>query len=248
MILRSAIVAAQFLTRVPLSRRAVEAHELAGAVAYFPLVGAIVGGAVAGVIFLVTPVLGFDVAIVAGLIAGALLTGALHEDGLADTCDGLGGGYTRERTLEIMRDSRIGSYGAVALVLLYAARFTLFRTLGPWPLLLAYPAVSSLARASSVALMAWLPNARKEGMAEDVGSALDRTTIAVGLLTPLAIAALLCGRAALALAGVASLVTLGAALYLRRRLGGITGDALGAVNVVVEIASLAAAVAWTRWP
>ena len=244
--LRGAIVAAQFLTRIPLSRRVVEAHELASATAWFPLIGALVGAGIAGVTWLVAPLIGLDAAIVAGLVFGALLTGAFHEDGLADSCDGLGGGFTRERTLEIMRDSRIGSYGAVSLILLYAARFTLFRELGATALLLALPAASALGRASSVGLMAWLPNARTDGMADDVARALGRGTIAIGLLTPLVMAAVLTGSAAPALIAVSVVVTLVAGLYLRRRLGGITGDALGAVNVSVEIAAVAAAVAWTR--
>jgi adenosylcobinamide-GDP ribazoletransferase len=243
---RSAIVAAQFLTRIQLSRRAVEGHELAGAVAYFPLIGALVGAGIAGVTMAVTPLVALDAAIVAGLAFGALLTGALHEDGLADTCDGLGGGFTKARALEIMRDSRIGSYGAVALILLYAARFTLFRSLGTTGLLLALPVASALGRASGVVLMAWLPNARAEGMADDVARSLRGGAVATGVLTALVIAAALSGTAAPALVAAAIVVTLAAALYLRHRLGGVTGDTLGAANVVVEAAVLAVAVAWTR--
>jgi adenosylcobinamide-GDP ribazoletransferase len=244
--LRSAIIAVQFLTRVPLSRHVVEEHELAPAVAYFPLVGALVGAAVAGVTFAVTPLLGLDAAIVAGLVFGALLTGAFHEDGLADACDGLGGGFTRAQMLEIMRDSRIGTYGAVALILLYAARFTLFRGLGGAQLLLALPVASALGRASSVALMAWLPNARAQGVADDVARSLGRGTIALGLATPVILAAFLTGTAAPALLAPAIVTTAASALYLRRRLGGITGDTLGAVNVIVEIVAIATAVAWIR--
>lgn len=244
--LRNMIVATQFLTRVSLSHRPVEAHELAPAVAYFPLVGAMVGAVVSGLVAAATPFVGMDIAIVAGLIFGALLTGALHEDGLADTCDGLGGGSTRAHALEIMRDSRIGSYGAVALVLLYAARFATFRTLGVAQLLLAFPVASTLARASSVVLMAWLPNARTEGVAEDVARSLGRSTTAIGIVTPLLLTALMCGTAAPLLVAAAAVATVTAALYLRKRLGGITGDCLGAVNVVAEAATLMAAVAWTR--
>ena len=255
--LRSMVIAAQFLTRVQLSRRVVEAHELPGALAYFPLIGALVGGAIAGVIIAATPLVGGDVAMVIGLIAGALLTGAFHEDGLADTCDGLGGGVTRERALEIMRDSRIGSYGAISLILLYAARFALFRTLGPWQLLLALPVASALGRASIVALTAWLPSARSEGVGADLASSISRGTVAIGVVTALIIAAILCGTAAPALVATAALVIIAAAFYLRHRLGGTTGDALGAVSVIVEVATLAAAVAWVgvhapleilRWP
>jgi adenosylcobinamide-GDP ribazoletransferase len=245
--LRSAVVAVQFLTRVPLSRRAVERHELARAVAYFPLIGALVGAAMAAVIALTTPLLGLDAAVIAGLIFGALITGAFHEDGLADACDGLGGGFTRERALEIMRDSRIGSYGAVALILLYAARFTLLRTLGATAVFLALPVASALGRAAGVALMAWLPNARSEGVADDVARSLGGTTIAIAMATALIVAAILCGLAAAPLLVVAgAVVTIAFGFYLRHRLGGVTGDCLGAVNVIVEVTTLACAVGWTR--
>lgn len=240
---RGPIVAGRFLTRIPLPGPAVEAHELAPAAAYFPLVGALVGAVVAGLIAATTPVFGLDVAVFAGLVFGALLTGGFHEDGLADACDGLGGGVTRERALAIMRDSRIGSYGALALVLLCIGRFTLFRTLGGAQLLIAYPIASALGRASSVFLMGWLPNARAEGVADDVGRDLGRGTVAIAVTTPIFLATVLSGLAALPLALVATGTTIAAGLYLRRRLGGITGDCLGAVNVVVEVATLACAVA-----
>ncbi|MEK6374000.1 MAG: adenosylcobinamide-GDP ribazoletransferase [Acidobacteriota bacterium] len=245
--LRSAIVAAQFLTRVPLSRRAGETRELARAVAYFPLVGAIVGAGVAGAAMVAKPLLGLDVAIVAALIFGALLTGAFHEDALADTCDGLGGGFTRERALEIMRDSRVGTYGAIALVLLYAARFTMFRTLGLRDLLLALPLAAALGGASGVALMAWLPNARNEGFAEDVARSLSGGTIAIAIATPLILGAILCSVAALLFITAATIVTAVAGLHFRKRLGGVTGDCIGATNVAVEVTVLACAVGWTRF-
>ena len=244
--LRSMVIAAQFLTRVQLSRRVVEAHELPRALAWFPLVGALVGGAIAGLIVAATPLLGIDVAIVIGLAAGALLTGAFHEDGLADTCDGLGGGRTRARALEIMRDSRIGSYGAISLILLYAARFTLFRTLGAGQLLLALPAASALGRASIVVLSAWLPSARGEGVGADLASSVGRGTVAIGAITPLIVATILCGFAASTLVATAALAIIVSAFYLRHRLGGTTGDALGAVSAIVEVAALVAALAWVR--
>ncbi|HEY6140469.1 MAG TPA: adenosylcobinamide-GDP ribazoletransferase [Thermoanaerobaculia bacterium] len=244
--LRSAIVATQFLTRIQLSRRVVEGRELAGAVAYFPLIGALVGVAIAGVTMAVTPLVGLDAAIVAGLAFGAVLTGAMHEDGLADACDGLGGGATKTRALEIMHDSRIGSYGAVALILLYAARFTLFRALGAAGLLLALPVASALGRGSGVVLMAWLPSARAKGLADNVARSLGRGTVAVGALMTIVIAAVLTGKAAPALLAVTIVVTLAAAMYLRHRLGGVTGDTLGATSVVVETAVIAVALVWTR--
>jgi adenosylcobinamide-GDP ribazoletransferase len=231
--MRAFVVAVRFLTRVPMPGRDVEASELAGAAAWFPTVGAGVGAFTAGAITLAARACALDVAIVIGLAFAALVTGAFHEDGLADACDGLGGGFTRERALEIMRDSRIGSYGAIALVLLYLARFTLFRELGTAKMYVALPAAACLARATSVALMAIFPSDRE-------GRTLDKGTVAFGLLSAIAVAIAL-GQ--IAMIAASAIVTIGASLYFRRRLGGITGDCLGAVNVIAEVASLACGVA-----
>ena len=230
--MRGFVVATRFLTRVPLPGRAVESHELAPATAWFPLIGALVGAITAAIVV-------FTSSVVLGLIAAALLTGCFHEDGLADACDGLGGGFTRERALAIMRDSRIGSYGAIALILLYLARFTLFAQLGR-ALLVTLPAASALGRGTSIALMAWLPNARAEGVADEVSRDLRPLTVIAGIALTIALAAI-AWPLALPMLGVAATITLLAGFYLRHRLGGITGDTLGAVNDIVEVASLAIA-------
>lgn len=230
--MRGFVVATRFLNRVPVPGRAVEVYELAPAAAWFPLIGALVGAITAAIVV-------FTSSVVLGLIVAALLTGCFHEDGLADTCDGLGGGFTRERALAIMRDSRIGSYGAIALVLLYLARFTLFAQLGR-TLLVTLPAAAALGRGTSIALMAWLPNARAEGVAEEVSRDLQPWTVVAGIALTIALAAI-AWPLAVPMLGVAAAITLLAGFYLRHRLGGITGDALGAVNVIVEVASLAIA-------
>lgn len=229
---RGFIVATRFLTRVPMPGRAVEADELAPSAAWFPIVGALIGGATAAVAVFTTPWL--------ALIFAALLTGCFHEDGLADACDGLGGGFTRARKLEIMRDSRIGSYGAIALVLLYLARFTLFTQLGR-ALLFVLPAAGALGRGAGVAMMAWLPAARAEGVAEETSRTLRPFTVIAAMATTAAIVAAL--RPALALPFIAAAIAITAAFgfYLRNRLGGVTGDTLGAVTVIVETAALAIA-------
>jgi adenosylcobinamide-GDP ribazoletransferase len=245
-VFRSVVAAGRFLTRVPLPGPATTADELPGAVAWFPLVGAACGAATAGAIALLSRILGLDAAIALGLVFAALLTGAFHEDGLADSADGLGGGATRERALEIMKDSRVGTYGAAALVLLYLSRFTLLRELGVPQLLLALPIAGALGRASGAVLMAWLPAARSAGMAVDASGRLGARTAAFAVVLALGVAALLGGlsSAALAIAALGVAVLLG--LWLRRRLGGVTGDTLGLVCMAVEIAVLAVAVALGR--
>ena len=108
----------QFLTRVPVPRVAAESEmEMGKATAFFPLVGVLVGAAAALVFWLLQKIVPVPTAVLGAIIFTVIVTNAFHEDGLADTFDGFGGGWTRERVLEIMRDSRIGTYGGVALIL-----------------------------------------------------------------------------------------------------------------------------------
>ena len=239
MIFRGFVAAIRLLTRIPIPGRPTGRSELAASVVWFPVVGSLVGAATAVIVVSSERRLGSP-AIVLGLIAAALLTGCIHEDGLADACDGLGGGSTRERRLEIMRDSRIGSYGATALTLLYLARFTLFTALGQ-NLLLVLPIAYALARSTSVALMAWLPNARGDGLADDVAGSLRPTAVVVSMLVACVIAVAISPRLALPMVAIAVVVTFTSGRYLQRRLGGVTGDVLGAVNVIAEVATLAIA-------
>lgn len=178
----------------------------------------------------------------AALIAA---TGALHEDGLADTADGLWGGWTPERRLEIMRDSRIGAYGAIALALSLAARWAALSALyeaGPGAAAAAIAAAAALSRAAMPAMMWALPPARESGMSAGVGRVPGGAAI---------LAAALAGAAALALVGwEAPLAALWAAAaaaaaiaVARERLGGHTGDAVGATQQVAEIAVLLSIVA-----
>ena len=209
----------------------------------WPLVGVVVGaaGAVAGLAALA---LGLPPDAAAGLAIGVqvILTGALHEDGLADMVDGLGGGRSVERRLAIMRDSRIGSYGAVALVLSLGLRWTLTAAalvVAPGALI----GAAALSRAGMAGAMASLPAARTDGLSAASGRPRPLTGALAGALA-LAAAGLAAGAAAafLAALGVAIAATAASALA-RRRLGGQTGDVLGAVQQVCEVAALAVLVA-----
>jgi adenosylcobinamide-GDP ribazoletransferase len=233
--MRGIVVAGRFLTRIPFPGRVVEGHELALGVPYYPLIGFLVGGLVAASIALSAEVLPPPVAVVIGLVTSTLLTGAFHEDALADTCDGLGGGATRERALEIMRDSRIGTYGAVGLALLYLARFASWGALSKEALVLMLPIAFALARASSAVLLAWLPHARAEGAARDVQAQV--TARAAGAAVALAVVPglVLVGAKTLWLVLASAVATLLLGLWFRRRIGGITGDTLGAANVLIEV-------------
>ena len=167
-----------------------------------------------------------------------MLTGGLHEDGLADTADGFGGGRTRERRLEIMRDSRIGSYGAVALVLSLGLRVAAIAALPPARTWAALLVAGALSRAAMLPVLALLPPARRDGL----GRMLDRTprrALAAGTLIAAVAPVVLFPplRAAGALAA-AALVGVGVAALAGRRIGGHTGDVLGACCGVADCAVL----------
>lgn len=224
------------LTRIP-----VPAHAPQGAASAWawPLVGAALGLAAAALGSLLSWTgLGAGPAAAFTLAALALATGGLHEDGLADTADGLLGGHTAERRLQIMKDSRIGSFGALALVLVTLASWSALAmalALGThWS---ALPAAAALSRAPMPVLMAALPAARPGGLSAGAGRPSAHLAAAAALIG-LSIALLLCGSvalmAALLVAALAALLGLAA----RRMIGGQTGDILGAAQAVSFAAAL----------
>lgn len=239
------IAAFGLLTRLPLPRTSAAPRGSASAWAW-PLVGMVTGsiGALAASIalWLGLPV-GFAAA--AALAAQIFATGALHEDGLADTADGLFGGWTRERRLEIMKDSRIGSYGTLALITVALARWSSIAALCTqgqlWPALITAGAIS---RVPMAVLMVALPNARSAGLSHAVGRP---PWLSVGLAAAIAgvVGLALLGGALFAMAGLAALSSLWLAITAKARIGGQTGDILGASQQLAEVSALAVAVAMT---
>ena len=154
------LAAVQFLTRVPVpALKDFQPDWTARSARWFPLVGALVGLACAGVFVAASPVWsGLTLALLA-VATGVLITGAFHEDGLADSCDGLGGGQTRERRLEIMKDSRIGTFGALGLGLVIALKVAALAALPVWTGALALVGVHAAGRAAAVVAMRCLPYA-----------------------------------------------------------------------------------------
>jgi adenosylcobinamide-GDP ribazoletransferase len=241
-------VALAFLTRLRVARVPMaDDGNLGASVVMFPLVGALVGllGAAAYALAFRLGVPPWPAAAVA-LAATIWLTGALHEDGLADVADGFGGGRTLEDKLRIMRDPRIGSYGALALLLALLARAGALAALAePWTVAAAMIVAGAVSRAALAPVMAILPNARSDGLAAGAGrphglragaAVLVAALIAVALLGEVAGAALLAG------AGAAFAV----AWLARRQIGGQTGDVLGAVQQLAEIGALLGTVAALR--
>ncbi|MDK3019725.1 adenosylcobinamide-GDP ribazoletransferase [Pseudodonghicola flavimaris] len=234
-------VALVLLTRLPLPALPQQAFaRQAQAVWAFPLAGlatglpAVAAGAAALAIGLPAPV-------AAGLVLAlqVILSGGMHEDGLADSADGLWGGLTRERRLEIMKDSRIGSYGVLALVLGLGLRWSALSALigaGAWGAILA---TALLSRAMMPALMAALPPARAGGLSRSVGRPRPAPAL-VALLLALALGLGLVGGPVWAALLAAGIVAWGCAALARAKIGGQTGDILGATQQLTEIAALLA--------
>jgi adenosylcobinamide-GDP ribazoletransferase len=239
--LRLFAVALQFLTRVPVRLTHWDARWLTDCVRYFPLVGACVGAASGAVLWGAAQLWSPGIAALLALGAGALITGAFHEDGLADSFDALGGAVSRERALEIMKDSRIGSYGALALLLVTGLRWAALTALAahnPAWAAFALVAVHALARCASVAVMVALPYA---GDAEHAkAKPLAQQVPKQQLLCAFAWCLPLLAFSPWPLLPVAAAVALLMALWLRRRLGGYTGDTLGATEQLAEAALLLA--------
>ena len=237
----AAALAAQFLTRVPIPDPGYSPARMALSPRYYPLVGIGIG-AVAGLAFWLTGlVLPPILAALLTLATTVVLTGALHEDGFADLCDGLGGGRSRERALEIMRDSRIGSFGAIGLGLMTATRVVALSAVEPADALAALVAAHGVSRGAMVATLATAPYARSDGAATVVAASPATLLVAAGFsglaLVPLGAAGFATGLAALVAWFVLRAILL-------RRLGGYTGDGLGATQQVTEAAALLALVAW----
>jgi adenosylcobinamide-GDP ribazoletransferase len=242
--LRGAAAAVAFLTRVPVGRAVVlDAADVARGGTLFPLVGAGIGAATGGVAYGLADPLTPLLAALLGLAAAAVITGALHLDALADAADALGA-TTRERALEIMRDHSIGTYGAVALVLDLGLKAAALAALAGGTDVVRFAVCAAAAsRVAPLVLSLTLPYARP---GDGLGRAL-RTSGIARCLAAAGIAAIVCvglaGTDGAILLGVVSAVVVIAGLLAFRRLGGVTGDILGATAELAETAALVAAVA-----
>ena len=210
--------------------------DMAGAVWDFPLAG-LLAGISGGLAYALAWRFGLPPMLCGcwSLAAALLFTGALHEDGLADMADGFGGGRDAAGKLAIMRDSRIGSYGALALLLSGLVRILAMTSLAaPWRVGTALAASGALSRASIVLLLLLLPPARRDGLAVGLHPVPRAPAIAAWGIALAASAALLPGWPVLAGCGGALLATLVIAGLARRQIGGHTGDVLGGCSVLVE--------------
>ena len=238
-------VATAFLTRLPVD--APKDVALARAAPAFPLVGAGVGLA-GGAGFAVAIWIGLGpwLAAAAAVLVLVAATGALHEDGLADVADGLGGRGEREDRLAAMRDSRIGAFGAIALALALGVRVAALAELAdPASALAALAAAGALSRACVAVAMRAMPPARRDGLGATAGTPdFGETVAALAMAGVVVLVALLPWAWLAALAG-GCVAALAMARVARRAFGGRTGDVLGAVQQAAEIGALAAVVAAT---
>ncbi len=242
--LRLFFIALQFFTRLPIPRWVgFDAQWLQHASRYFPLIGIVVACVTGSVYIVATLLWPQSIAILLSTIAGIYLTGAFHEDGFADTCDGLGGGTTAERVLEIMKDSRIGAYGAIGVMLMLALKVTTLTNLPPPTVVAALLIAHPFSRLAAISLVWRMNYAKANGKAKPIAQQMSNaefgiaagTTllpiVAIGYLTSwvawegIAVGVLLAGMASFWLARL-----------FHRRIDGYTGDCLGAVQQVAEVA------------
>ncbi|VBB06829.1 adenosylcobinamide-gdp ribazoletransferase [Lucifera butyrica] len=232
----------QFLTRIRITRQQEWSAENFGrSVKYFPLVGAVLGVLLAALYYLLQGYLPLvarymPVNVIAVLVVAAniFLTGGLHCDGLMDTMDGIFSGRSREKMLEIMKDSRVGANGAIAFGILLLAKWSLLLDLSPSVLPVALFAMPILGRFSMVMAITLFPYARPEGIGKAFAQFAGRhALLTAALFTAFFIIPL--GKEAVAGWGITSLFTLIFCRYVTRLLGGLTGDVYGAVTELSEV-------------
>ena len=229
-------VAFQFLTRLPVPQVTFAADGLARAVKFFPLVGLILGAGAALVHKVLVPHLSRPLCALAVLLYLVLITGCFHEDGLADVADSMGG-WTAEKRLVILRDSRIGSYGSAALILSLGSRGVLLATLPLEHFTACVVSAHVLSRWSILPLSYYLRAAREgDGQGARVAQLTSSASFVTGTVFTLAVVGFLLRKAALAPVALALVVTALSGLFYMRKFGGVTGDCFGATNQLTEIA------------
>ncbi len=248
------LTAVMFLTRIRVPA-GIDHHPdyLQRSPKYFPVIGWIVGGICAGVFLIFNKLLSADIAILASMIAGILTTGAFHEDGFADVCDGFGGGWTREKILLIMKDSRIGAFGAIGLIAMLGAKFLLLRellalitgsipvpaTIIPYTYFIAVLlAAHSLSRLMPVFIMRFFEYTADPDTSKSKPVANRKSTageLAFAIVTALLPFIFLPGYFLLTIPPVLFVAYL-LARYFKKWIGGYTGDCLGAIQQVSELA------------
>ena len=232
-----AFIALGFLTRIPIPRNIEHSPDnLNDAARYFPAAGLLVGAFAAAVYALAAQLWTPSIAIVLSMAGTLLLTGAFHEDGFADSCDGFGGGWNREQVLTIMKDSRIGTYGAAGLGTILALKFFALQALAPTAVVPALLIGHCWSRLLATSYLFDFEYAREEGSkVKPLATRLTSAGLQIAALTALPLVFLV--EPLQVLAAIAALAAWRWAFgrYFTRRLGGYTGDCLGAAQQVAEV-------------
>ncbi|HZR27516.1 MAG TPA: adenosylcobinamide-GDP ribazoletransferase [Terriglobales bacterium] len=230
------IVALRFMTRLPFPAVSHTSGSLSRAAAFFPVVGLLVAAGAVGLNKILSGHMDRDLVALVILIYLVVITGGLHEDGLADAADGFGAGWNKEQILAIMRDSRIGSYGAIALTLSLLARYVLLSKLPARNFSAYLIAGHVLCRWTTLPLSFFLRPAREEnGQGAQVAQRISAVALAFGTFFTLAICYWALHKSGWIPVAATLGVTLLSGLYYRSQIGGVTGDCYGATNQLTEI-------------
>jgi adenosylcobinamide-GDP ribazoletransferase len=232
------LISLQFLTRLPIRTESVTARQIAGSYYFYPVIGFLIG--ISAVIFRRLLMITFPVSFSITMILGYLIwiSGGLHEDGLADVADGMGGGWTPDERLAIMKDSRIGAFGTATLILALLAKYAALTSMDPARL------DASIVTAQILGRWVFLPMgyfnlAARTGLGSEFMKGLTAKAVVVGTAISIGAVLLLCRMRGAFAVTVALGISALASVYFRRRLNGITGDCFGATFQVVEIATYA---------
>lgn len=243
------LLAVQFLTRVPMpGNLGFTSERFAATVRYYPLVGALIGGFAAIIFWLSLQLFPLSLSVLLSTALTIFLTGAFHEDGLADCFDGIGGGSTRERALDIMKDSRIGVYGATALMAVLAMKVSALAALSPPLIVAVLISGHCLSRLSSVGVIASSRYVRDHGTGKPVSGGISLASLVFAGFTGVVALCFLAWVATPMTVVFAVVGGLAGHILMRavfeKKLGGYTGDTLGAVQQVSEIGFYLGVVAW----
>lgn len=232
------LTAIMFYTRIPIPVRLEYSDELLNrSTRYLPLVGMLVGGLGAAVFYALQLVFPVSLSVFLSMMFTILLTGAFHEDGFADFCDGMGGGYTREKILTIMKDSRIGTYGSIGLVGMLGSKFLALQSLPPLIIPLALLSGHAFSRLMPVLIIFSSQYAREDALSKTkpVGKRGKYSDLFLATLFALLPLSLFPWQITAIVVPAGILLTFFFKIYIEKKLGGYTGDCLGALQQMAEL-------------
>ncbi len=227
-----------FYTRIPVPFNIDYSPErLNKSTQYFPMIGWVVGALVAGIYYGAQYILPQTIAIVLSMVGGIFITGAFHEDGFADVCDGFGGGYTKEDRLRIMKDSRIGTYGSIGLIMILLSKFLLLQELCTYNLVVILIAAHSFSRFIPVIVIYWGEYSRDDltSKVKPIGKKISLYGFIFAFVTSVLPILLFKNYLLFGIMILPLILGLFLMKYFKKRVGGYTGDCLGTIQQVSEI-------------